>query len=619
MKYDFAGWATKANILCTDGRTIMKDAFKDQNGATVPLVWGHNHDDPLAVLGHALLENRPEGVWAYGTFNDTEAGRAAKILVDHGDVDALSICAGKLTEDKRGQVHHGKIREVSLVLAGANEGARIETIMSHDDTGEFEAYIFNDEFELEINHEGKKLPVIETVDAEEAAPEETPEIAHEDKKGAEEVATEEKKTEKTVKDVIDTMNEEQKNVLIALVNEAMALEPEDEEKTEKSKEDTNVKHNVFDTDQKASRGVLTHSDFEAIKTDAKRLGSWRDAFNAYTESMLKHDDEPAEVSYETSPGTATYGIDGVEWLFPDAHLVDSTPRFIQRDMGWVRVVMDGCHHSPFSRIKSMFANITADDARAKGYVKGNQKLEEFFTLIRRTTTPQTIYKKQKMDRDDVIDITDFDVIAWLRSEMRMMLDEEIARAVLIGDGRSPAAEDKIMPDHIRPIASDDPLFTIRAQLDPNETGVRAKINALIRARKYYKGKGNPILFTTEDFVTEALLLTDDIGRDLYEDIDKLNKKLRVSRTVTVPVMENSGFDCIVVNLQDYTIGADKGGKVSMFEDFDIDVNQQKYLIETRCSGALTAPFSAIVLEGESGNTESIAGPALDEGSQQHTT
>lgn len=610
MKYDFAGWATKANILCTDGRTIMKDAFKDQNGATVPLVWGHNHDDPLAVLGHALLENRPEGVYAYGTFNDTEAGRAAKILVDHGDVDALSICAGKLTEDNRKQVHHGKIREVSLVLAGANEGARIETIMSHDDTGEFEAFIFNDEFELEINHEGKELPVIETVDAEEDAPEETPEIAHEDKKGADDVATNEKK-EKTVQDVIDTMNEEQKNVLIALVNEAMNLEPEDEEKTEKSKEDTNVKHNVFDTDQKASRGALTHSDFEAIKADAKRLGSWRDAFNAYTESMLKHDDEPAaEVSYETSPGTATYGIDGVEWLFPDAHLIDSTPRFIQRDMGWVRVVIDGCHHSPFSRIKSMFANITADDARAKGYVKGNQKLEEFFTLIRRTTTPQTIYKKQKMDRDDVIDITDFDVIAWLRSEMRMMLDEEIARAVLIGDGRSPAAEDKIMPDHIRPIASDDPLFTIRAQLAPNETGVRAKINALIRARKYYKGKGNPILFTTEDFVTEALLLTDDIGRDLYEDIDKLNKKLRVSRTVTVPVMENSGFDCIEVNLQDYTIGADKGGKVSMFEDFDIDVNQQKYLIETRCSGALTAPYSAIVLAGEVANSTNDNVPDL---------
>lgn len=604
MKYDFAGWATKANILCSDGRTIMKDAFKDQNGAKVPLVWGHEHGDPLAVLGHAFLENRPEGVYAYGVFNNSEAGQAAKMLVDHGDVDSLSICAGKLTEDKEKRVHHGKIRELSLVLAGANEGARIETIMTHDDSGEFDALIFNDEF-IELNHEDKDIPEIGIEEATESKVAAN-EISHEDKKGANEVAAEEKK-EKTIQDVIDTMNEEQKAVLVALVNDAMDISEEENENEDKSKEDENVKHNVFDTDQKASRKVLNHSDFEAIKVDAKRLGSWRDAFNAYTESMLQHGDklelgkdgEPSEqVSYETSPGTATYGIDGVEWLFPDARNVDTAPRFIQRDMGWVRVVMDGCHHSPFSRIKSMFANITEGDARAKGYVKGNQKLEEFFTLIRRTTTPQTIYKKQKMDRDDVVDITDFDVIAWLRSEMRMMLDEEIARAVLIGDGRSPAAEDKIMPDHIRPIATDDPLFTIRAVVADGETGVRGKINALIRARKYYKGKGNPVLFTTEDFVTEALLLTDDIGRDLYEDIDKLNKKLRISRTVTVPVMENSGIDCIIVNLQDYTIGADKGGKVAMFEDFDIDVNQQKYLIETRCSGALTAPYSAIVLMGD---------------------
>lgn len=570
-KFDFSGWATRNNLKCSDGRTIMKDAFKDNDGQTVPLVWNHQHNDASNVLGHALLENRNEGVYAYCTLNDTEAGKTAKTLIQHGDVSALSIYANKLKQ-QGGNVLHGAIREVSLVLAGANPGAFIDSIIQHGEASDEEAIIYTGE-DLELNHSDDNS-------------DSSDEIAHaDDNKEENEMAD-----DKTVKDVVDSMTEEQKTVLYALVGQAL----EHTGAGDDSEEDNNMKHNVFENDEMNENEMLSHDAMETIVNDAKRYGSMKESFLAHAED---------------------YGITNLEWLFPEAKSLNNPPEFIKRDTTWVSKLMNGTKHTPFSRIKSMFANITEDEARAKGYMKGKLKKEEVFSLLKRTTTPTTIYKKQKMDRDDVIDITDFDVIAWLKGEMRMMLDEEIARAVLIGDGRLTSDDDKINEQNIRPIWTDEELYTIQVVLDgitaSNTADERAVafIRSAIKARKDYKGSGNPTLFITEDLLTDMLLLEDKMGRPLYESVDKLATKLRVKEIVTVPVMEGLQRDGkgtysgkklnlmgIIVNPADYNIGADKGGAVNMFDDFDIDYNQQKYLIETRCSGALVKPYSAIAIE-----------------------
>ena len=561
-KYDFCGYATRNDIKCSDGRTIRKDAFKDNDGQTVPLVWQHSHSDPANVLGHALLENREDGVYTYGKFNDTDAGRNAKALVEHGDITALSIYANKLKQSGT-NVLHGAIREVSLVLAGANPGAYIESLaVIHGEDADYEEAIIYSGENLELAH------------AEEEKPKEP------EKKEEKPVAS-----EKTVQDVFDELTEEQKTVVYALIGQAI-----EDAKGGDDEEDDDVKHNVFDgSAEYAGSATLSHAEIEAIFDDAKRMGSLRDA-------VLEH--------------TATYGIEDIDWLFPDVKNLNTPPDWIKRETGWVQQLMGAVHHTPFSRVKSMFADITADDARAKGYIKGNQKTEEVFTLLKRQTLPQTIYKKQKLDRDDVIDITDFDVVAWIKAEMRMMLDEEIARAVLIGDGRSSASDDKISEDHIRPIWTDAALYTINKTIPvaanaTEDEKAKAFIRGCVKARKDYKGTGNPILFTTEDMLTDMLLLEDTTGRIIYDSVDKLATALRVSKIVTVEVMENKTrtissvvhtLGGIIVNPVDYNIGADKGGAVSMFDDFDIDVNQMKYLIETRCSGALIKPYSAIAVE-----------------------
>ena len=563
---DFSGWATRNDLVCGDGRVIKKDAFKDNDGKTVSLVWNHEHDDPNAVLGHAVLENRDEGVYAYCTFNDTENGQAAKKLVQHGDVSSLSIWANKLKQNGR-DVIHGQIRELSLVLAGANPGAYIDFVMAHSDDE-------NDDTTSELYAGYNENIVIHSA-----------EFA-EDKKGDAKMADENKKPEgeKTIADVFNTLTEEQKTVVYAMIGQALEDAGVDNEK-EKSEGGNEMKHNVFDQDEK-QENVLSHDAMNTIIGDAKRYGSLKDSFLAHA---------------------AEYGIDQIDYLFPEAKSLNNPPEFIKREMGWVQKVMNGVHHTPFSRIKSVFANITEDDARAKGYIKGNLKKEEVFSLLKRTTTPTTIYKKQKMDRDDVVDITDFDVIAWLKSEMRMMLDEEIARAILIGDGRLESSDDKISTQSIRPIVSDADLYTVKKQVDvahgaTADDKAKAFIKAAIKARKDYKGSGDPTLYTTEDMLTDCLLLEDTMGHLLYESIAKLANVLRVKDIVTVPVMEGAkgakGGDLmgIIVNLTDYNVGADKGGAVNMFDDFDIDYNQQKYLIETRCSGALTKPYSAIALE-----------------------
>lgn len=582
---DFSGWATRNDLKCSDGRVIRRDAFKHDDGIKVPLVWNHQHNDPRNVLGHAWLENRPEGVYTYGFFNDSESGEIGKILVKHGDICALSIYANQLQQ--RGcDVLHGEIREVSLVHAGANPGAFIDSMLKHGENSDDEAIIYTG-MPLYLSHS-------------DADKQEDKADNGEKKETSEKKDDPEKKTdsdeEKTVADVINSMTEEQKNVMYAMIGQAMDDQGESDPESEDNNDDdskggTNtMKHNVFDKDDRQKENVLIHSDgsevsSEEISTifgDIKRYGSLKD-------SVLAH------------------GIDNVDYLFPDAQTLANTPEFIQRDTGWVKKVMSGVHHTPFSRIKSIFADITEDDARAKGYFKGKLKKEEVFGLLKRTTTPTTVYKKQKMDRDDVVDITDFDVVAWLKSEMRMMLDEELARAYLIGDGRLASSDDKINEQNIRPILKDEELYTIQATVSVQSSATeddkaREFIRTAIKARKNYKGSGQPTLYTTEDILTDCLLLTDTTGRDLYTDVAQLAKKLRVKEIVTVPVMEgvngkNGGaLMGIIVNLADYNVGADRGGAVNMFDDFDIDYNQQKYLIETRCSGALIKPYSAIALE-----------------------
>ena len=574
--YDFSGWATRNDLKCADGRTIRRDAFKHNDGDVVPLVWNHQHDDPFNCLGQATLENKPEGVYAYCSFNNSETGKQARELVMQGDVKALSIYANHLSQNKRtGDVFHGDIKEVSLVLAGANPGALIEDIIQHsdDDDGDEQAIIYaGGAFDLEIRH--SDIPKEEPMNPDEK-------LIHADPEPAEENDTEE-----TIGDILSTLNEKQMNAVYAIVGQALedggATDDEYDEEG-----DTEVKHNIFDNDTADQSNILQHADMEAILADGKRYGSLR-------ESALAH------------------GIDGIDTLFPEPKNLNTPPDWITRKMDWVSKVMSGVHHTPFSRIKSMYADLTADEARAKGYIKGKLKKEQVFTLLKRTTTPTTIYKKQKLDRDDVIDITDFDVVAWLKTEMRFMLDEEIARAILVGDGRDGSSDDKINEMNIRPIWTDSDLYTIKATVTKKagateDDMAKAFIRTAIKSRKDYRGSGEPVLFTTEDMITNCLLLEDTTGRVIYDSIDKLRTVLRVREIIAVPVMEGltrtdtddskvHSLMGIIVNLNDYNVGADKGGAVNMFDDFDIDYNAQKYLIETRCSGAMIKPYAAIAIE-----------------------
>ena len=584
---DFKGWATKFGVLCADGRIIQHGAFDDIDGAKIPLVYNHNHDDINSVLGHAYMECRKDGVYAYGYFNDSENGQIAKDAVIHGDMDSLSIWANHL-QQRGPYVQHGEIKELSLVLAGANPGAYIEDVaLAHGDT------IDNDDYEAYI-YSGDSL-----------------EIMHSDEEGENEVAN------KSIQDVVDTMTPEQQDAFYAAVGSALAEDPnvlEDDEEYEDEDEDEDydddvedpdeyeddddseeyeeedddmgaIAHNLFEGNNADNGDVLSHSEMQEIIEDGKRYGSMKESFLAH-------------------------GITNIEYLFPDAKNLNTPPEFIARDQGWVTEVMNGVHHTPFSRIKSTFADLREDEARARGYIKGKLKKEEVFSLLKRTTTPQTIYKKQKIDRDDVVDITDFDVIAWLKAEMRMMLNEEIARAVLVGDGRLTSSDDHIKEDNIRPIWKDADLYTIKYPIAITKDTTAAEkaaafIEACVRARIEYKGSGNPKLFAPESIITECLLLKDKNGRIIYDNIEKLATACRVSKIVSVPVMEGLtrvdstytlALQGIIVNLQDYNIGADKGGAINMFDDFDIDYNAQKYLIETRISGALIKPLSAIAIE-----------------------
>lgn len=632
--YDFSGWATVNNVLCSDGRTIRKNAFAENDGEEVPLVFQHLHNDPENVLGHALLENHDEGVYCYAWFNNNPKAQAAKEAVGNGDIKALSIYANQLVQ-RGSDVVHGMIREVSLVLTGANKGARIENLnFAHSDgsydTDDEEALIFTDDQEIELYH------------ADDGAAEDTEEDSKEivdDAEYEEDSESEEEEGPMDIQEVLNGMTEEQLAAVQAMyeqgqidagenaqaayeqgqidalqdvvndMEEDLEDEEYDEDEDEEYDEDDDeeevehsmyggngsMKNNVFDQETMPENGgnTLSHAETEAIFTDAKRGGSLKESFLAHA---------------------ADYGIDQIDWLFPDYKSTSNTPEFIQRKQDWVFEVMNAIHHTPFTRIKSMFADITADEARALGYIKGNRKKEEVFTLLKRTTDPQTIYKKQKLDRDDVIDITDFDVVAWIKGEMRMMLDEEIARAILIGDGRATDSPDHISQQHVRSIWKDDDLFSVHVPVAEvqNEDFAKTTIKAIIRARTQYRGSGNPVFYTTEDILTSMLLIEDGMGHFMYKTQAELATQLRVSKIVTVPVMEQAGTRSetkgntvkvynllgIIVNLNDYNVGADKGGSVNMFDDFDIDYNQQKYLIETRISGALTKPFSALVIEKE---------------------
>lgn len=625
-EFDFSGYATRNDLLCGDGRIIRRNAFKDNDGATVPLIWNHDHTNPDAVLGHALLENRDDGVYAYCKFNDTEAGQNAKKLVMHGDVRSLSICANKLKQIGN-DVIHGMIRELSLVLAGCNPGATIDYVMTHSDENEIDSIIVNyDESALVLYHsdmnnekgepemaeesktsveklfesltEDQKKSVLSTIEQMKSKPSEKepekpekPEDTKEEMKHSEKETAAKPEEEETIDDVLKTLSEKQQKAVyatIGMILEDNGIELDDEEDDEIEGGKTEMKHNVFDQETNTENAdVLTHAEMLEIFEDAKKPG-----IGSMREAMLQH------------------GITNIDYLFPDAQTIDKTPGFIKRDDTWVTDVMNAVHKSPFSRIKSVFADITEADARAKGYIKGKLKTEEVFSLLKRVTTPTTVYKKQKLDRDDVIDITDFDVVAWLKAEMRMMLDEEIARAILVGDGRSSSSNDKINEQNIRPIWTDDEVYTVKAEIPvtdstTNDEKAKAFIKSCIKSRKEYKGSGNPVMYMSEDMLTDCLLLEDTNQRIIYDSVEKLATALRVRKIVPVPVMENltrtvesktHTLAGIYVNLADYNIGADKGGAVNMFDDFDIDYNQMKYLIETRCSGALIKPYAAVALE-----------------------
>ena len=638
-KWDFGGWATKNDFKCADGRTIRHNAFKECDGKTVPLVWQHLHDGPENVLGHVLLENRDEGVYAYGKFNNTEKGQDAKELVQHGDIEALSIYANQLKQSG-GDVLHGVIREVSLVLAGANPGALIDfPILAHGDEPADEAVIYFDQRYLDLGDE-----IMHSADEKKAEDDNNGETledifntlndkqkkavyamlgmvaqgVNDVKHSAEE--EEEMSTERSVEEVFNDMTDEQKNAVYQII-EALDDSDDDDSAEDYSEEgyddaseeyddvehsdnegDAEMKYNVFEQGENYIAHSITAEDYDTIFKDAKRMGSLKEAVEAHMEEgVLAHAVPTDGMTLPT--GTQTYGFRDPDMLFPDYKALSDRPEFIRQKNDWVAVVMNGVHHTPFTRIKSVFADITEDEARAKGYIKGRLKKEEFFKLLKRTTDPQTIYKKQKMDRDDIIDITDFDVVAWIKAEMREKLDEEIARAILIGDGRSSTSEDHISTDHVRPIAHDVDLFTIKVAVTGADDDELAKnfIRKAIKARKDFRGTGSPILFSTADMIADMQLLTDNTGRDLYQSEAAVATKLRVSRMVEVPYLEtaktedNKDILGIIVNLADYNVGADKGGSINMFEDFDIDYNQQKYLIETRISGALTKPYSAIVL------------------------
>ena len=614
---DFCGWATRANLKCSDGRIIRKDAFKHCDGMTVPLVWNHQHSDPNEVLGHALLENRDDGVYAYCKFNDTDSGQTAKLLVQHGDVNQLSIYANKLKQQGC-NVIHGAIREVSLVLAGANPGAYIESVMMHGDSSEEEAVIFT----------GEDFTYVEPLFHADSDKKGEPEMAEETKKttpeneGEETVAdvfntlSEKQKTvvyaiigqaledagagaaeekpvkhadddgEETVADVFDTLTEKQKTVVYAMIGQAL----EDNEAKHSEGGEDYMKHNVFDQGEEMMGEVLTHGEMQAIMADAKSLGSLREAVIAH-------------------------GIEDLDIMFPDHRAINGEPEFIKRDDDWVAKVLGGVHHTPFARIKTIFADITAAEARAKGYQKGSLKIEEVFKLLKRITNPTTIYKKQKLDRDDMLDLNEnFNLLPFLKKEIRMMYNEELARAILVGDGRDPVEEaaDKIDEECIRPIWKMEELFTVKVAVEvaagvTDEDKAKAFIKGCKKSRKLYKGSGNPTMFMPEDMLTDCLLIEDKNGRVIYDTIDKLKAALRVADIVPVPVMENLTrvdektsktyeLGAIYVNLKDYNVGTDKGGELNFFEDFDIDYNQMKYLMEGRCSGTLVKPYSAVAIE-----------------------
>lgn len=573
--YDFGGWATRNNLKCSDGRVIMQNAFKDCDGTSVPLVWNHDHKDAENVLGHAILENRDDGVYAYGYFNETHMGQHAKSLVQHGDITSLSIYANKL-QQRGGNVFHGQIRELSLVLAGANPGAYIEEVIEHSDDSDNDEAIIYTGFSIEnsgdIEHKAVGDPEEPMKETEQKPMEEKKDMAEEQKSG------------KTIKEIYESMTEEQKKCVQALVGMAVMDAEKKKGNSDNEGDDGEMKHNAFENEyNEQDEYAVIHSEFADAVKDMQRFGSLK-------ESVIQH------------------GIENIGSLFPEPHNLNNPPEWINVKTDWVSKVMSGVHHTPFSRIKSQFADIRADEARALGYIKGHYKKEEVFTLLKRTTEPTTVYKKQKFDRDDIIDITDFEVIPWVRQEMRGKLNEELARAYLIGDGRLGDSDDKIKEDKIRPIWKDEDLFTIKYTLADEKPATF--IRGAIKARIDYRGSGTPTLFITEDKLTDLLLMTDATGRDIYDSEQKLATKLRVSQIITVPVMENAGVRIdsktgkayklhgLIVNLGDYNVGADKGGEVNLFDDFDIDYNKQTYLIETRCSGALTRPYSAIALETE---------------------
>ena len=634
MEYDFSGWATKNNIKCSDGRTIMPNAFKDDDGQKVPLVWNHQHNDPAEILGHALLENRAEGVYAYCKFNDTESGQNAKKLVVNGDIDRLSIYANKL-KSHMNNVTHGCIREVSLVLAGANPGAFIDSVITHSEDGddEEEGIIYTDEdLEIKVDNdvkddENEDLDIVEAEEVIDDTDEESDE-SEDNTEGNEDSEEVEHSDEETVEDVFNTLNEDQqavayiligaasegkdlssdaefkvtvqnmmeslndkqKEAVYALVGAASEGNSNNEKNKDNEGEDSSMKHNVFENEE--MNDTLVHSEIIAdALADAKKYGSMR-------ESFLEH--------------AAANNIQNVDYLFPEAKELNTPPVVIKDNEEWVNVIMNSVRRSPFSRVKTTFAKMDENTARAKGYIKGKMKVDIALSLLKRVTTPTTVYIKNTMDRDDVIDITDFDVVTWLKGEMRGQLNKELALAMLLGDGRNVSDDNKINEQNIRPIVSDDNLYTIKYEIksgrDYKNTGNSASdndslykgiIRGAIKSRKEYKGSGKPTFFTTEDILTDLLLIEDQNGRVIYDSIEKLATAMRVSKIVTVPEMESrTDIYGIIVNFNDYTAGADKGGHVGMFDDFDIDYNQMKYLMETRMSGALTVPYSAIVLKKE---------------------
>lgn len=592
--YDFSGWATKANVKCFDGLTIAPNAFKECDGQVVPVVWNHDHSSPDNVLGHALLQNRKEGVYAYVKLNNTSSGQTAKACVDNGDIDAMSIFANGVQKAGR-TVMHGMIKELSLVIAGCNPGALIDEVVKHSadgtETDSSEAYIYTDSG-LSLKH--GLDPDDNPLEDETLQHSDDPSETNKDEKGESKMAD---ANEKTVKEVFDTLTEEQKNVVYAIIGSALDEGKGGESDDKGDGEEDNTMHHCFENDNSGT--VLKHSldDINGIIATASKHGTLRDAFldAGITGDELAH------------------SIENMDFLFPDDHNLDTVPRIVDRDQTWVDKVMNSVHHVPFARVKVMFADLTEDDARAKGYIKGNYKKEQVFKLLKRSTTPTTVYKKQRFDRDDIIDMSTMDVVAFTKKEQRGKLNEELAMAFLISDGRDDASDDKINELNIRPIFNDDDFYTIKVVVQPgtnatDDAKAKATIKSIIKARKDYKGSGSPTFYTTDDVLTDMLLLEDGIGHPLYADEAALARKLRVKEIVTVPRMEGrkgaKGGDLlgIVVNLADYTVGADKGGEVNMFDDFNIDYNQLIYLIETRCSGAMTTPYGAMAIEMDAANS-----------------